>query len=150
MACPGCSSEAPPLPVLCLFLCVSLPGSLREGQFCEGSTFICMSPATLQSPDGPPMQEVLRNRNMPRLGAPRYISQVLRPRVPGWWGRLRCVLGEACLNSSSSACKLSLYLIPPTVISSPSLLPSARVAETCRHRRPGRRQLRVILGSRHT
>lgn len=72
------------------------------------------------------------------------------PGVPGWWGDLRCVLGEACLNSSSSACKLSLYLIPPTVISSPSLLPSARVAENCLHRGHGGRQLRVILGSLRT
>lgn len=61
------------------------------------------------------------------------MSQALVPRVPGWWGHPHRVLREACLNSSSSACKLSLYLIPPTVISSPSLLPSAGVAETCLH-----------------
>lgn len=83
---------------------------------------------------------------MSHLGTPpHYISQALMPRVLGWWGRPHWMLGEACLNSnSSSACKLSLYLIPPTVISSLSLLPSP---ETCLHGGHRGRQLGVNLGN---
>lgn len=62
------------------------------------------------------------------------------PRVPGW------VLGEACLNSSGSStcCKLLLYLIPPTVISSLSLLPNPG---TCIHRGQQKEAAWVNLGS---
>lgn len=67
-------------------------------------------------------------------------------RVPGWRGCPCWVLGESCLNSSGSStcCKLLLYLIPPTVISSLSLLPNPG---TCLHRGHRRRQLVVNLGS---
>lgn len=123
--------STPTLPMLCLFFYASLLISLLEGQLCEGRTFVCVFPVALQSPDKNLMQKALGNRNTYQLGAPHYISQALMPRVLGWWGRPCWVLGEACLNSSSlSACKLSLYLIPPTVISSLSLLPSP---ETCLH-----------------
>lgn len=141
--------STPTLPVLCLFSGIPLLASLPAGQFWEDRTFTCVFPTTLQSPDKHRMQEAPRNRNVSHPGAPHCISQALLPRVPGWWGRPRRVLREACLNSSSSACKLSLYLIPPTVISSPSLLPSAGVTETRLRGGHAGRQLRVNLGSLH-
>lgn len=137
--------SVPTLPVLFLFFCMALLVSLLEGQFCGGWTLVCV-PCHPPEPGQVPDSEYPREQEQVPPGGAHYISQALTPRVPGWRGCPRWVPGEACLNSSGSStcCKLLLYLIPPTIISSLSLLPSPG---TCLLRGHRRRQLGVNLGS---